>query len=538
MRINNPRLFNGDLLATYSKLAQMFGLTYDEITKGWTGTIDINRIPVSDLINKDITGYINAGNLLVGDLSGITFEQLTNITSGVTILSALNIIDEKFESQQNAINAVKQYQVAEGGLINVVSATIEDQVTGIKTDTFTVSVDQAELSGKFKLEKLTTDSDPDYASQYKLTYNGQQIGTTTIDIPKDQFLSGAQYIPSSETLQFTFAINKKDETTGEVTTTPHIVEVPVSGLVDEYSNGNGIQIEDNVDGKNIISIKLNNSDDNKFINLTADGLGLSGITAAITGAVDGANYAQIVNLPSGYTAVASSIVTYIETENAETSKNTLFVDTNGQTALYFAAPDDDTPSSIVDISQEYITESSDVTSGNFERLMTVKATSGYVAEQIQKAVFNDPDAAGLVAATRVSTIISSSVAPSGIPTIGAVSSYVAGEVDAVNETVKTEIEPKAIEMLEVISGFGTVAGAEPVSAAVSGRVIAVYDGNDDQVYPTIKYNKENGTSTLFADYPSAEYTIIYAKRIGQGNGSLPPYVQIPAQPENGESTEG
>jgi hypothetical protein len=491
MRINNPRLFNGELLATYRKLAQMFGLNYDENTKGWTGTIDINRIPISALVNKDISGYINAGNLLVGDLapSGIQFEQLSGITSGVTILSALNIIDEKFESQQNAINAVKQYNVASGDLINV--SLTSASLNGITTDTFTVSVDQAELSGKFNLAKINN-SDSTYASQYQLTYNGNRIGTT-IDIPKDQFLKGASYIPSEEVLRLEFQLDAEFPETEE----KKYVDIPVGDLVDEYTAGNGITISDDVPGDNTISINVAPSatNDNKFINLTAAGLGLSGITTAISGEVDGANYAQIVNLPSGYTAVASSIVTYFESVKPETRKNTLFVDTNGQTALYFAASKaesgDDTPSSIIDISQEYIATSGEVTSGNFEKLMTVEAISGYVAAQV--------------------------------------------------DAVKTEIEPKAIEMLEISGRFGTVNGAPPVSASVPGRVIAVYDNLGDQVYPTIKY--ASGVSTLSADAPSAEYTIIYAKRIGQDNGSLPPYVQIPAQPENtqpenGESTEG
>lgn len=461
MRINNPKLFNGDLLASYNKLAQLLGVTYDPSGGGkFKGKFDGIYLPV---ISGLVSGAVDPDGAFIKIYADTITLGETETLSGITIL-------DKFNAQQAAIDAVKQYTVisdSNGIDVTTTSATVEGIVTdtikvaleldstGLLTETEAgLAIDQAALSSKFELTSVTpTDATSPFASVYTLKYAENEIGT--INIPKDQFLSGAAYIPSSETLQFTFAINEKDED-GNLTTTPEIVEIPVSGLVDEYSAGNGIDISDVIDGKNVISIKINNAEDNKFIALDTNGFGLSGITTAI----NSVDYSQIIKLTDTL-ATTEGITAYLATQGKTVvDKDTLFVDSQGQTAVVLSGT-----ATVIDISQEYISDAADM-SENPEKLMTVNA----------------------------------------------ISSFVDGKVA---ETVST-VNTKAVEMLETEVTFGSTTPAN-----VPGRVIAVYDANGAQCYPTISYAA--GVSTLSTSIDDTEYTVIYAKRIGQANGALPEY---------------
>jgi hypothetical protein len=494
MRINNPRLFNGDQLATFIKIERWLGLPEGSIQNSTTG------ITIPSAMFGTLPGLISGNNIYADNI-------LLDSTGTLT-----GTIYQKFESQQAAINAVKQYKVESGdGIIVTTSSSTLDG--GINLDTFTVATDEEFLSGKFKLASLPLAPSSQWASVYELQYLGLSsvidettetenfipawlpVPGDTINIAKDQFLSAAVYDKDTESLKFTFAINKKAED-GNISTSASIVNVPVGDLVHEYVSGNGIDVNyEHISGATSIAIKVapSGTNDNKFINLTAAGLGLSGITAAINTAVANAPYAQIVNLDE-FSATAAQIEQYLETGAIDTTKNILFVDSDGQTALYFASTDNAT-SSIVDISQEFISEASDVTAANSEKLMTVKAVSGYVAEQT------------------------------------------AATVSVVNE--------KAVEMLEVTGNIGYWEYTDAATSAftsgnavatVPGRVIAVYDDKDEQVYPTITYVKAASTSTLsLADGVSGgTFTIIYAKRIGQTSGQLPVYDVVTETPAEGE----
>jgi hypothetical protein len=132
--------------------------------------------------------------------------------------------------------------------------------------------------------------------------------------------------------------------------------------------------------------------------------------------------------------------------------------------------------------------------------MSVKAVSGYVAER--------------------ETAITASYKEADEELSGVLTSYISEQTAA---TVST-VNEKAIEMLETTGniGYDAVTSGNAV-AIVPGRVIAVYDASDEQVYPTIKYVEGNSTLSIADGIPCATYTIIYAKRIGQTSGQLPGY---------------
>ena len=150
-----------------------------------------------------------------------------------------------------------------------------------------------------------------YSSSYQLKYGDTLIGDTKINIPKDQFLKSAKYIPSSETLQFTFDIFGDDGF--EETTT----NIPVSDLVHEYEGGDGINVNyEHISGSTYISIKTASAEtnDNKFINLTDAGLGLSGITDYVSEQLD-----ALAKEFSGYIAGVSGEIVF----DYKTADNTL-----------------------------------------------------------------------------------------------------------------------------------------------------------------------------------------------------------------------
>lgn len=120
------------------------------------------------------------------------------------------------------------------------------------------------------------------AARYYLTKDGVKVGEY-IDIAKDQFLKDATFIASATEddkaidpsvivgdpyIKFTF------QTTGD----DKITYVAVKGLVDVYTEGNGIDITNNV-----ITAVAKTGD--KYIEVTSDGIASKGIDTAISTAV-------------------------------------------------------------------------------------------------------------------------------------------------------------------------------------------------------------------------------------------------------------
>ena len=586
MRINNPRLFNGQFLASQNHIADWLGLTlnagFENGLVGVSGQISTSLIPISGIAIKDGKFPIYGTTVKIDEaadaktikayvddaISGLNIgnyatTQYVDEQDDLHLVSANAYTDEKIAEIQAKVDAVKQYNVAEGKAINVekTSATVD----GITTDTFTVAVDYADLKGdvsgqiasELAVVKLADVADDAFASQYQLQLNGTVLGET-INIPKDQILQKGEYIPSSETLQLTFLLADGNTST---------VDIPVGDLVDEYSAGNGIAISNVVDGKNVISVKRDGESDEFFYVDPTNGVGVSGIQAAIDAAKDDAkDYADA--LPYAQIALweGDEGDEPVSVEEAP-EKDTLYYTADGQTFIVKAGTTD-----VIDISQEYINAGTKITSDAAE-LTTGKAVYEFVSTEALKklnviangtennVVFVGAD--GQVKDSGYSvqtTALSGSAEATAIPVASVVKDYVDAEVskavagdvvglligkvdkssvisgivedgaddasipsekavvDFVNaktsETVEV-VNEKAVEMIEASVTFGATEGTVP------GRVIAVYDTTGEQVYPTIKF--ADGVSKLTADAADAVYTVIYAKRIGQVNGVLPAY---------------
>lgn len=157
--------------------------------------------------NKEVTvdGSIK---LKIAGENGINVDADEN-DSGLKI-SIDNSIIEKINSALQDIKNLKDTQIAD---IKVNGKTI--------------------LSEKIGNINIALEQDPQSSLVYYLKVNNETVGT--INIPKDQFLKSAEYDPGSNILTFTW-----ETTNGEQVTT-----INLSGLIDVYTAGNGLQLTGN-----------------------------------------------------------------------------------------------------------------------------------------------------------------------------------------------------------------------------------------------------------------------------------------------------
>lgn len=168
--------------------------------------------------------------------------------------------------------------------------------SGAKTIT---SLDQRinslERESVVTVEKLAT-AESGYAASYIVKQNNTQVGAT-INIPKDFLVrSGSvRTIGSSEATEqmpkgtkvLDFVVN----TIGGDGTDSHII-IPVSDLVDVYTGENGVAI----DSSNKVSAVVDSAaNGNEFLSVSASGLKVSGVSTAISNAVDAAKAELIGN---------------------------------------------------------------------------------------------------------------------------------------------------------------------------------------------------------------------------------------------------
>lgn len=635
MKLNNPMLFNGQLLATYQTLFERLGIgsnlegviTGGFITSSLIDNSSLAKVTVADL-NYDATQTVSAK---LADLSGAiqnqldalkTYEVTAAADGAIVVTSSLTAAKDSFEVGLKLAKNGALTQSADG--LAVIPSAVINQ------------------SG-LKLAKLTSD---DYAGVYELQLNGVTLGET-INIPKDQFLKAASYVPSAEVLRLEFQLPNNDGS--------NIVDIPVGGLVDEYSAGNGIAISNVVNGTNEISVAV----EDDYLTAESGKLAVTNVAGTLESAdsaklaTEGAviNYVTPISgeLTKAIAAVETgllpkgkySAVEYIDTLPSVLTEapivNTLYVDSEGQTGIVLAGT-----SAVIDISQEFIDSADAIVSGATELVTAgavadyvttisgnlaidynnkftevnraletlsadlggdltdaVKDLSGLLDAETSARVAGDEFLSGAISAVAVDLDVVSSVlderyteltettttlntklstvsgelaqdiadlaavkkfvkvanidaVPSAVAdtlyyteagqakvygadgwqslsmeavtdlsgvvsdqttaTSQAIKTYVDNAKSEVSASVKavaddlTETRAQAAQIYEAKIEFGSVD-----NATVSGRVIAVYDAQNEQCYPSIKY--ANGVSTIGldeADVAKAEYTVVYA----------------------------
>lgn len=282
---------------TGSKDTYISGLpknTTNYLTAETTSTL-VEALVVLDNAIKGNANNITANKITAADKS----VTITTATSGSTIgVNVSNISGNALKLDTGATNpglyvdgnALVKYEGTNAITVGTAD-TANTRTIALKIDASDKVLTQGSngLLTNIVLQKSTTTTSG-YAATYSLVGNGNTQLGDVINIPKDQFLKSATFIPSATSsdhdadasvivgdpyLKFVFATNSQGTET-DVTS-----YIAVKDLVDLYYAGNGLSL-DKVDSKNTFSIKLDGSNENGFLTVSANGLKLTGISAITT----------------------------------------------------------------------------------------------------------------------------------------------------------------------------------------------------------------------------------------------------------------
>lgn len=171
-------------------------------------------------------------------------------------IALLDDVDSKVLSESERVNA----------MVNVINDSIktvnDNLVTAVNTINGSIE-NEIKPSIESKISSVELVQDADNQLHYELMVDNVKKGD--INIPKDQFLKDVIYDDTTKELIFVF-----DTQEGEKTT-----KIDISGLIDTYEAGNGIELTTNV-----FSIKLDPSSQS-YIQVSADGVKIIGVDEAI-----------------------------------------------------------------------------------------------------------------------------------------------------------------------------------------------------------------------------------------------------------------
>jgi hypothetical protein len=241
---------------------------------------------VSAVINADLalSDRLNIveGQLGGGSGSGSVTEKikfLSGVLSGYDTVSAVIDADTTEKAARQAadsyLSGVLCGYTAEGA-VKAADDALAGRVSTLESWK-TFNFNDPDNSGGLQIVKAETTEG--YAATYKLadSKDGAARGAV-INIPKDQFLSGASYDVDTKSLKLTFAI-KTIDADGFRTDVAQTVSIPASSFVHEYQAGNGLIFDSN-DGSFHVA-KANGSED--YLYITESGIGISGIQEALNG---------------------------------------------------------------------------------------------------------------------------------------------------------------------------------------------------------------------------------------------------------------
>ena len=165
---------------------------------------------------------------------------------------------------------------------------------------------------------LESSDDPDYAKVYTLKQGGELVGT--INIPKDIVIKEGKLVHgywSGNT--FTEDEEGPDIAIKLVLNNDDVIYINAKDLVDTYTAGNGISLEDNV-----ISIKYNNHSE-EFLVVDEDGIRVEGIQAAIDKKAD----EERLEASDGISIASNKVKAVAAGYSAPAVKNPITVDKDG-----------------------------------------------------------------------------------------------------------------------------------------------------------------------------------------------------------------
>lgn len=169
---------------------------------------------------------------------------------------------------------------------------------------------------------LESSDDPDYAKVYTLKQGGNTVGT--INIPKDIVIKEGKLVygawDGDEFHENTEETHYGDEPAIKlVLNNDDVIYINAKDLVDVYTAGNGITLENNE-----ISIKLDRNGE-PFLTVGTDGLKLSGVQAAIDAKAD----AERLEGSDGISIASNKVKAVAAKYSAPAVKNPISVDKDG-----------------------------------------------------------------------------------------------------------------------------------------------------------------------------------------------------------------
>jgi Flp pilus assembly pilin Flp len=509
MRINKPQLFNGQYLASRDEIFNLLGLGFNSVASGVTlsgdaklsaSLIPWDSIPWNDITADVISGKVNGSNIAISATSGNVsiIDYISTVSgnlsdaisefnsaaaadaayiSGIveTVSGDLDTVSGNLDTVSGNLNTVSGNLNTVSGNLNTVSGNL-NTVSGA-LDTFKTDV------GKIKLVK--TDATEGFAASYALSGANGILGDT-INIPKDQFLSGATYNANTEQLEFTFAINTIDAE-GKITTTAKVVEIDAKDLVHEYESGNGIFVGNTVDGQSVISGVVAQTSE-AFLSVGEDGFKLSGVQDAIDTAkaeaiADAATYTDLLS-----TAVDGKFTAKDEAfEEFKTLNSAAIVAASGyayEQALVDAKAYTDITSSALDTDIKAAAKAaSDASDAAAQALVDAKAYTDVLSTAVD-GKFTAKDEAFAEFKTENSAAI---VAASG---------YAYEQAEALTNEVSGVLSSAIIVNRNAIAALGNIGdlGGEGLAGALNAKV------DKTSVVDTVAANANIPTNNAVIDY--------------------------------------
>ena len=258
-----------------------------------------------------ITGLIGEGFDSTNTVKAAIDAEETAREADTTFLSGA--IGEGFDSTNTVKKAIQDIQAAAISISGATNTAIEitesgvNKIVGLKINANDKFLSQTSdgLSASFTLVKkaAANTAETNAAEYYLADKNGDQVGAT-INVPKDQFLQSASFVQGSgsgdDKLQLTFITS---------TGANSVVDIPLSGLFDEYEAGNGISLTATATGIQIAGV-IDSTSEN-FLTVGSNGFKLAGVQDAI----DNAASTLSTNIGAGFGpgTTSGTVAAYINT---------------------------------------------------------------------------------------------------------------------------------------------------------------------------------------------------------------------------------
>ena len=346
---------------------------------------------------------------------------------------------------------------------------------------------------------LTTASDPgDYAKVYELKQGGNLIGT--IDIPKDIVVKEGKLVHgywSGDT--FTEDEQGPDVAIKLVLNNNDVIYINAKDLVDTYTAGDGISLEDNE-----ISIKYNQHSE-EFLVVDSDGIKVQGIQAAIDAKAD----AERLEASDGISIASNKVKAVAAGYSAPAIKNPITVDKDGikfANVLDCGFFDDETAivSTAEDINAITDPQNTDVFISGNEALNALAA----------KKTFKNLEIANVEAAQQVNIAAVESIALDDVEVTGNQGSsngyflVDSPKVDVSNITVADGAKPyNVFEQVGVGTDSFNASNVNVDDVSLKHNVFNIYRPNNDAVISisdvNLNLNVNNSNALRLANYGNA-----------------------------------